>query len=100
MHTFKIGAFTWTVTHDPNLADESVRGKCYRDRGEIHVDPTLLGDQYNETILHELIHACNKFVGVECDDKLEEEEFVTRLAPVLYTMLKENGLWRELTPEQ
>lgn len=90
---FKIGSQSWYVVDAPRLSDDGLRGKCYRDRGLIEIDPNLPADQYQVTLLHELLHACTKFVGIECEDKLTEEDFVTKLAPILHTMLIENGMW-------
>jgi hypothetical protein len=39
--------------------------------------------------VHELLHACCYFVGMR-EEKMAELEFITRLSPIVHTVMKEN----------
>lgn len=92
--TIKIGAKTYTIQLMPILSDEEELGHCHPTRQLIRIDSSLPETEQEETLLHEIIHACCNFTGMFTEaknEKLNEEEFATRLSPILYTVLKENA---------
>lgn len=90
LHNIKIGCINWQVILRESLSDEGCRGKCYKDRNEIHITTDLPDSAQKETLMHEVLHACCHFVGITEEDKITEEEFCTRITPILRTVLKEN----------
>ncbi len=56
----------------------------------IRIDSRNARDEQADTLLHETLHACCHFAGIDVEEKLTEEDFVTRISPILHTVLKEN----------
>lgn len=92
-NTIKIGHAMWTIDtskeSSDRLCNDGCRGKTYKDKFVICIDGNLPFEAQMETLLHEVLHACFHFIGAS-DKKLEEEDLVTALAPILLTVLKEN----------
>lgn len=89
----KIGTSTWTVefiTRDLRDRDES--GECDWAHTRLLIAEELGEHEREVTFLHELLHAACRFAGFD-GRRLEEEEIVTRLTPVLLMILKDNGFW-------
>ena len=92
--TVKIGAAEWKVVRSPLLRQDDHLGSCYDETQEIHIASHLEGSAADEAFIHELLHACCRFAGVNPNEEtvLTEEDFVARLSPILHTVLKENAL--------
>jgi hypothetical protein len=62
-------------------------------RTHVKIGAEQLNEAQREHIfVRELLHACCQVVGFE-DEPYPEEQFLTRLAPILHTVLRENGFW-------
>lgn len=74
-------------------------GYTDNDSTTIYVKEELGPSQRRDTILHELIHACNSFTGLDSElSEKVEERVARRLAPVLLDILRSNPtLLRYLT---
>lgn len=87
----RVGVFEYSVELD---SAEEIDGNCGSTRNElerIRISPVLSPGQGRSTLLHEVLHACLHFAGMRGEEeKLTEEEFVTRLAPVLLMVLVDN----------
>jgi len=88
--TVKVGFQEWEIRTD-NLVANGDCGICSKTYKTITIDQEIPDQE--ETLLHELLHACCDFAGMEDDEKLTEEEFISRISPILYTVLTENKLW-------
>ena len=98
----KIGQFAYTVVEDDLQDADGQKGCTYAQLGQIRISPYLSQSQRRATLLHEALHGCADFAGF-VDDKIKytEEEFVTRLSPILLTMMAENPeLMKELCEAQ
>ncbi len=87
--TLKIGAKTYRIDYIDVLSPDEDCGHCHHPRQLIRIDSSLPESEQEETLLHEILHTCCTFVGIE--GKCTEEEFITRVSPILYTVLKENN---------
>lgn len=85
----KIGGQWWYVEFR-SCMDNS--GECHKDKQIILINADHPRAEQESTFLHEVLHACCDFMGLQEDEKLGEEEIVSRLTPILYTVLKENEL--------
>lgn len=98
--TLKIGAKTFRVQQYPFLSDVEESGHCVKDRGLIRIEENQPEDEKQETLLHEILHCCCGFAGIEDGEKLTEEQFISRVSPILHTVLVENGYWNtDVTPK-
>ena len=88
--TIKIGAKSYHVKLEDALSDERECGHCVFEHLLIRVNKALPDTERDETLLHEILHACCNFVGIAENASLTEEEFVTRVSPILFTVLREN----------
>jgi len=68
------------------------QGVCSTDHLFIEIDNRLPQVQKEITFLHEIIHACSDFIGLQDDERLDEESICSRYDDILYTVLKENNL--------
>lgn len=87
----KIGSTNWQVVIDPSLFDRGRRGECEFDRHRILISEHSNDKQREITFIHELLHAIGHMVGIT-DEKMTDEQFITRIAPFLHTVLTENAL--------
>ena len=95
----KIGFRVYDVVVDKNAINACTAthgngvqyGECNHEHLIITVDPTQNPIMVQETMLHEILHACMSLIGVseEMDEKVEES-LVLRLSPVLMAFMKEN----------
>lgn len=95
----KIGFRVYDVVVDKNAINACTAahgngvqyGECNHESLVITVDPTQNTLMVQETMLHEILHACMSLIGVseEMDEKTEES-LVLRLSPVLMGFMKDN----------
>lgn len=57
--------------------------------GEILLDPDVNTDRQKQSLVHELLHAVADFAAT-CDQRLSEEDWITRMAPALLDTLQRN----------
>ena len=74
----------------PILADEAADGECVHEKNLMVIDSTLKGTEYVETLLHEIFHACWYVWDIGEDNKVTEEEVVSRLAKATTTVFVDN----------
>jgi hypothetical protein len=91
--TLKIGASEWDVRIAPIPPDEEAYGICQREQHRITIEERLCDPEREETLLHEALHAVCEQAGIGENEKLTEEQFISRLSPSLYAMMKDNGFW-------
>ena len=91
----KVGSSIYKVIEDEKEHQNDNRGSTFRELREIRINPSMSPDLKEITLLHEVLHACCDFVGIE-NEKLTEEEWIVRLAPILHQVLKENKLFKEI----
>jgi len=89
----KIGATEWSVTRTNIALEDSSCGLCVKMEHRLEIDKDLIPAVAEETFLHEVLHACCDFAGIQHEEELTEEQFISRVSPILYTVLKENTLW-------
>lgn len=91
----KVGPNVYRVSWHKELnqpgSDQGCLGITHPYLKEIHLLTGLEEQTAMETFIHELLHACSSFMEIPATGKLEEEEFVTRLAPALYMVLVDNA---------
>lgn len=79
------------IIYDSPISDVDEDGHCSPNRGIIRINNILPKTEQEETLLHEVLHGCCAFVGIDTEkEKLSEEEWITRISPILFTVLKEN----------
>jgi hypothetical protein len=71
-------------------------GKTDFFQNKITLDKEVNQDQLEETFIHELLHCLLSETNLNKElnegKKIEEEDFVRRLSPLLYQVLKENEI--------
>lgn len=90
-----IGGNNWTIRlQDEVTGDDGdkLEGLCEHSLHTITISSALAEQRQKETLVHETLHALSDFIGI--DGKLTEEEFVTRISPVLTLFLDQNG-WQK-----
>jgi len=88
----KVGAKTYKIRYDDLIIDDGDVGSTHHSNGIIRIASNQTETEKEITLLHEILHTCCNFVGIK--GKLTEEEFVTKLSPILHTVLKENNIFR------
>lgn len=74
--------------------DGEVEGKFKHEDQQIQISSHMNDDRKEQIFTHEMLHAMTDFTGLAATMDTElEEDIVNRLAPVLHTFLKDNGLW-------
>lgn len=86
----KIGAHLWEVIHT-NYIDDC--GQSDENQCRILINPKDCSQAQESTFIHELLHAACSFAGIANDEKLTEEQFVTRTEKALHMILRDNGFW-------
>lgn len=66
--------------------DPSMMGACVYQKSVIKIKNGMSTDKKNQTLIHEMLHACLNEAGFDDQD----EDMVNRLGIVLYQVLKEN----------
>lgn len=93
--TLKVGAFTYRViTNDRGITQQGDFGETDHQSHTIRIAAMTSEPSCEETFLHEAIHTACNFSGVLEGERMTEEQFVSRISPALYTILKENGCWK------
>ncbi len=82
------------MSRSDHLPQDEIEGVCFHQTHEIAISSVLSEVAAEEVLVHELLHACCRFAGMDKNDtmKLTEEEFVSRLSPVLHMVLSENTI--------
>jgi len=86
----KIGCATWNVVY---VRSDEEFGECRPKTHELVIVEGQAEREEEETLVHEILHACTKLVGIDSDKKYTEDEWVNRLSPIVHTVLRENGWW-------
>ena len=84
-----IGGRIWKIILDNAEHQEGRRGATYKELQEIRINPSIHQDLQETTLIHEILHACADFVGIE-NEKLTEEEWIKRISPTLAQVIKQN----------
>lgn len=71
------------IDDDPNMM-----GSCVYQKTAIKIRNGMSDDKKNQTLVHEMLHACFNEAGFDEQD----EDIVNRLGIVLYQVLKDNKL--------
>lgn len=87
--TINIAGREWQVVKGDGEHQEGRRGATFKELQEIRINPSIHPDLQQVTLIHEVLHACADFVGIE-DEKLTEEDWIKRISPVLTQVLKDN----------
>lgn len=91
MIKIKVAHKIYTVKRaKPVLADERAEGECSHEKGLITIDSSLKGTEYVETLFHEIFHACWYLWDIGEDNKITEEEVVSRLSKATTTVFLDN----------
>lgn len=96
-----IGGFDWTVEHSKDVTNEGqVFGSIHYRTLKIFIDPAAPEQKQEQTLLHEIIHACVWQCGLDrrFDNKeiISEEDVVHSLSMTLYPALRQLGFLRKL----
>ncbi len=71
----KIGAHHYSIKTGKviteRLKEASYYGRCYNTDKQLFVDGTLIESKFNETVIHEMLHAVNE---VYCNSKVSESK--------------------------
>lgn len=86
----RVGQTIYTVRREQFEGEAGNNGATYTDSSQIIIAPLISDGVYRTTLLHEVMHTCANFAGIENKDKLTEEEFITRIAPVFLMVLADN----------
>lgn len=93
----KIGGIIYSVIeskpYDVAKGNENW-GKTDFSTLKIMIDKDLPPQRKEDAFLHEILHACIHTVGLHRQLEDKEEDFVTRLSPIIYQVLKDNRLLR------
>lgn len=81
--TIKVGAHVYTVELVDGEDIDNDCGEQNRSRNKIKIRRDVPQTQLEETLLHEILHACNSGL---------KEEIIDGLAVTLYQSLKESNL--------
>ena len=88
-HTLKVGPFIYRVELD-NAPDGSL-AITDTDTLVMTLDPSMPDSKMQTILIHEILHCLTEITGLaqEWSEK-KEEEVVSRLAPALMSVLKDN----------
>ena len=92
--SLKVGALYYEVNLVPKLGDwnHGADGQTWATAQEIRIDADMPETRQEMIFLHEVMHVAASFMEIGGPDKLTEEQWISRMAPILYTILKESGL--------
>jgi len=86
----KVGAQRWKVKVTDGLNEEM--GTTDPNTHTIHISSELCEMQQESTLLHEILHVCCRFGGINDSKKYTEEEFISHIESALHSILKQNKL--------
>lgn len=86
----KVGPIRYRITEDSSEIEEGRCGVTYKQTARIRINPSLSADVRKETLLHEMLHAICSICGIDDEDRLTEEEWISRVSPILLMVLQEN----------
>lgn len=87
----KVGPARWTIEKVSHLtASAESEGQTHHSSETIYIHASLPLERARHVLLHEVLHVCADFVGIKDDERLSEEEFITRIAPALAMVLTDN----------
>lgn len=89
MKKVKVGGVTYKIKKVKNLVDdgEECFGICDRRDLAIKINDSINDQRYNQTLIHEIMHAVFDEAGLDLDN---EEDIVNRISLVWYQVLIEN----------
>lgn len=89
MEKVKVGGMTYKIKDVDELLHDSreVYGLCETDELVIKMNKKYKGQRYNQTLIHEIMHAVVEEAGLSLEN---EEDVVNRLSLVWYQVLTEN----------
>jgi len=88
----KVGAGIYDIEYDATIRDDNKVGVTYPSRRLIRIDPNVPRVNQEETFIHEMLHTCCVYAGINYSETLTEEEFISRISPILHTVLTENRI--------
>lgn len=87
----KIGPHTYEVHVEEQFSENhALVGHANHNRGVIRLEAGQTATQMEDTLIHEILHAINSQVRFVSDERDEEEQAVSRLAPILLSVIQDN----------
>ena len=94
MNKIKIGWIEYKIqevdSHIINEADGEYAGRVLHGTREIRINKDYSQEEKNETLIHEILHCINKYIGSDLT-----EYQVSGLSNMLFQVLIDNNLWRK-----
>lgn len=87
--TLTVGPYTYAVSLSDGLDDGLLRGCTDTDAHTIRLNRRNPPALQRSTLLHEALHAVANVAGIR-DERLTQEQFVTRLEAPLTALLRDN----------
>jgi len=89
--TLKVGNTHWLVeaVHNLTMTSDS-EGQAHHSAGVICIHEGLPHERARQVLIHEILHVCADFAGIGGEERLSEEEYVSRIAPALTMILMDN----------
>jgi len=93
-NTIKVGHIIYSVHFENYTNENGNRGETFLQSGKICIDPSMSFEQQWTTLIHELLHCCCDFAGINSDEKnkMTEEQFVSHISAPLAQILIDNNL--------
>jgi hypothetical protein len=86
----RVGALTYTLKHEATEYENGHCGSTYHQLSQINIAPMLSDGEYRSTLLHEVMHACAHFAGIDQEEKLDEEQWISKFSPTFLMVLADN----------
>lgn len=86
----KVGPLSYVVRIEATEYENGHCGATYHQLSQINISPNLSTGEYRSTLLHEVMHACAHFAGIDQEEKIDEETWITKLSPTLLMVLSDN----------
>lgn len=85
----KVGGVTYKITNEknPHMDGAVCYGVCDQKELTITMNSDLNEQRYNQTLIHEIMHAVMDEAGLDLED---EEDIVNRISLVWYQVLTDN----------
>lgn len=81
----------WSIEFMSALSDSDNCGETDLEQQKIRINKNMHPDVQAETLVHEILHICLNFSGLQDGATLTEEELVSRIAPTLTIILQTNS---------